>query len=256
MNDEKQFSYPDKKIIEREITAIVKKGRIERESFPRLLLSMYRQIGVRFLIRDRKEILTAVTMAVILMFAVLTSGQERYESSSSFYGIIMLVSPILYGVLSLLPFLHSKMNGTFEVEMTCKYNLYQLAFFRMLIFSVFCFLLNTVWVLAMAMKFSTVHFVQAFMISTTSLLIFSLLFLYVFTVLKKMITKVAAVMSWIGLNALFVFIDSVVYQQLLVSVPWYLYGIVICLSAYLFLKKIKEFIIQNQREGAISYVNS
>lgn len=255
MHDEKRIPFPDNAIVEREIKEIVAKGIFVPESFLKLLNNMYKQIGIRFIMRDSKEMVIVIAMMALLMLAIVLNGQERYESRSSFYGIIMLVSPILYCLLSLLPVLKSKFNGMFEVEMTCKYNLYQLAAFRMLVFSVFCFLLNTVWVLSMAVKFSSVQFVQAFMISTTSLLLFSLLFLYVFTFFKTMFAKSIVMIGWMGMNALLVIIDSTVYHQLLISVPWYLYSIVICLSAYLYVKKLKAFFIQNKRRGVIGYVN-
>ncbi len=255
MRDKERIPFPEMDIIEQEIKTIVAKGMIVPEPFYKLLHNMYKQIGIRFLLRDTKEMAVATTMMAILMVAIVVSGQERPNSTSSFYGIIMLISPILYGLLSLLPFLISKFNGTFEVEMTCKYNLYQLAAFRMLIFSVFCFLLNTVWVLSMAVKFSSIQFVQAFMISTTSLLLFSLLFLYVLTVLYTMFTKIAAMTGWMGINILLFIIDSAFYHQLLVVVPWYLYGIIICLTAYLYVKKLKELMLLHKRKGVIGYVN-
>lgn len=255
MRDKERIPFPDIDKVEREIKTIVAKGVIVPEPFFKLLHIMYKQMGIRFLLRDTKEIAVSITMMAILMVAIVVTGQDHPNSTPSFYGIIMLISPILYGLLSLLPFFNSKFSGTFEVEMTSKYNLYQIASFRMLVFSVFCFLLNTVWVLSMAVKFSSIQFVQAFMISTTSLLLFSLLFLYVLTILKTMLTKVAVVMGWMGINVLLLIIDSVFYYQLLVAVPWYLYGIIICLTAYLYVKKLKEFMLLHKRRGVIDYVN-
>lgn len=253
MRDKNSIPFPDKEIVEREIKAIVAKGLSKPEPFHQLLHNLYKQIGIRYLMRDMKEIMIAVWMMVIVMFAVLEIGKYGVDTSSNLYGMIMLISPILYGALSLLPYLNSKSNSTFEVEMTCKYNLNQIAAFRMLVFSVFCFLLNTGWVLVMAVSFTSVQFVQALMISTTSLLLFSLLILYVFTTVKKLMTKAIIITGWFGLQSLLIMIDSTAYHQLLVSVPWYLYGFVICLSGYLYVKKIKKFILQIKRRGAYIY---
>ncbi|WP_058306322.1 hypothetical protein [Gracilibacillus massiliensis] len=255
MHDKEQKPFLDIDKVEQEIKTIVAKGVMVPAPFHKLLQNMYKQIGIRFLLRDTKEIAIVITMMVILMVSIVVNGHERPNSTSSFYGMIMCISPILYGLLSLLPFFNSKTNGTFEVEMTSKYNLYQLAAFRMLVFSVFCFLLNTIWVLSMAVKFSSIHFVQAFMISTTSLLLFSLLFLYVLTNLKTMFTKLAVMMGWMGINVLLLMIDSAFYHQLLVAIPWYLYGIIIILTPYLYVKKLKEFILLHKRRGVIHYVN-
>jgi hypothetical protein len=251
MRDEERIPYPDIDNIEQEIRAIVAKAVTVPEPLYKLLHDMYKQIGVRFLLRDSKEMTIAITMMVMLMTAIVITGQERPNSTANLYGIIMLISPILYGLLSLVPFLNSKFNSTFEVEMTCKYNLYQLAAFRMLVFSVFCFLLNTVWVLSIAVKLSSIQFVQAFMISTTSLLLFSLLFLYVLAVLKTFFTKMAVMTGWVGINVLLLAMDSALYHQLLLSVPWYLYTIIICMTAYFYMKKLKELMLQYKRRGVI-----
>jgi len=251
MRDEKQFPYLNDELVKQEIKVIVAKGIVKRESFAKLLANMYKQIGIRFIMRDYREIVIAVCMMAIIMYMITTNGRESIDAYTSYYGIIMVISPLLYCCLSLIPFVNSKFNGTFEVEMSCKYNIYQIAAFRMLAFSVFCFLLNTIWVLTLAMKFSSVDFVQAFMISTTSLLLFSLLFLYVMSVIKSLVVKVVVIFSWGAMNIVLAVFDSAVYHKLLVFVPWYLYSIIICLSAYLYVKKTKEFMFQNKTSMGI-----
>ncbi|MEI5909699.1 hypothetical protein WAK64_22155 [Bacillus spongiae] len=255
MHEKEEIPFPDLNKVELEIKTIVAKGVNVPEPFYKLLHNMYKQIGIQFLLRDRREIAVLIAMMVILMGAIVITGQEQNYSSIDFYGIIMLISPVLYVLLSLLPFVNSKFNSTFDLEMTCKYNLYQVAAFRMMLFSVFCFLLNTVWVLSIAIKLSSIQFVQAFMISTTSLLLFSLLFLYVITLFNTMLTKVVVMLGWLGINVFLITMDSVFYHQLLVTIPWYLYTTVICLAAYLYVKKLKELIVQNKRRGDIGYVN-
>jgi hypothetical protein len=256
MLDDKNIPLPEPETIEREIRHIVAKGVVVPESFLMMLRRMYQQIGLRFLMRDTKEITIATMIMVLLMIGILATGQEKPGSDSGFYGLIMVVSPLLYGLLSILPFLNSKFNGTFEVEMACKYNLYQIASFRMLVFSVFCFFINTFWVLSLTFTFSTVQFVQALMISTASLMVFSLLFLYVLTILVTMAARVLVMMAWMGLNGVLLVLDSALYHQLLISVPWYLYGIVMAAAGFLYLKKLKEFMLVQKTRGAYGYVNS
>ncbi len=256
MHNKRQIPFPSDEIVKKEIRKIVAKGIVKQESFPQLLKNMYKQIGIRFILKDYKEIAVAVCMMAIIMYMITINGRESVDAYTSYYGIIMVVSPLLYCVLSLMPFITSKLNETFEVEMSCKYNIYQIAAFRMLSFSVFCFLLNTIWVLSLAMKLSSVQFVQAFMISITSLLSFSLLFLYVLSVIKTLAVKAVAILGWGAINVTLLILDSSVYHQLLVFVPWYLYGLIICLSAYLYVKKLKEFMIQNKRRGVIEYADS
>lgn len=249
MRDNGRNIFPDDERIEQEIRSIVAKGIMKPESFMKLLFKMYRQIGIRFIMKDYKEIFISMLLMATIMFVTTGHGQEIMHEDKSYYGIIMVISPLLYGILSLLPFINSKLNGTSEVEMTCKYNLYQIAAFRMLVFSVLCFFINTVWVLTLALKLSTIHFVQAFLISTTSLMLFSLLFLYVLAVLKTLVGKALVMIGWIGIQVCLLLVDSAVYYQLLVSIPWYLYSAIIVLSAYFYVKKIKEYMLVNKRSG-------
>lgn len=249
MRDNERVVFPDDERMELEVTAIVAKGMMKPETFMNLLMTMYKQIGIRFMMKDYKEIMISVLLMATFMFVITGYGKETMNADESLYGVIMVVSPLLYGILSLLPFINSKVNGTSEIEMTSKYNLYQIAAFRMLVFSVLCFFINTVWIAALAMKLSTVHFVQAFLISTTSLLLFSLLFLYVLAVIKTVKIKALVMIGWIGMQVFLLMVDSAVYHQLLVSIPWYLYGAIIILSAYFYVKKIKEYMLLNKRSG-------
>ena len=249
MRDNVRNIFPDDERIEHEIRTIVAKSIMKPEPFMKLLFKMYKQIGIRFIMKDYKEILISVLLMATIMFVTTGYGQELMHEDKRYYGIIMVISPLLYGILSFLPFINSKLNGTSEVEMTCKYNLYQIAAFRMLVFSVLCFFINTVWVLTLALKLSTIHFIQAFLISTTSLMLFSLLFLYVLTVMKTVIVKGMVMMGWIGIQVILLKFNSAVYHQLLVSIPWYLYSAIIVLSAYFYVKKIKEYMLLNKRSG-------
>lgn len=249
MRNNEQIPFPNSEKIDQEIKTIVSKGVFQPEPFYKLLHNMYQQIGFRYLLKDKKEIGVAAALMIIVMFVVIEMGQERPSSASGYYGVIMVISPILYGILSLVPFLTSRFQSTFEVEMTCKYNLYQLAAFRMLVFSVFCFLVNSVWVLLMAVEFSAIQFVQGLMISTTSLLLFSLLFLYVLASMETFFTKVIVMVGWGGINVLLMVLDSVYYHKLLVAVPWYLYGFIIAVTAYLYVKKLKDLMLQHKRKG-------
>ncbi|MDF1509069.1 hypothetical protein PZE06_12900 [Robertmurraya sp. DFI.2.37] len=251
MENKKKLSLPENAKIEEEVNAIVMKGLVVPEPFHKLLLNMSRTIGFRFLFREKKE----MTVVTLLMMILFVTAQEQASETTNYYGVIMLLSPILYGLLSIIPLLSSYMNHTTEVEMTCTYNLYQLAAFRMIAFSLFCFLLNTVWVFFMAMKLSSFAFLQGFLIATTSLFLFSLLFLYALSFFKSLLIKVGVMFGWMGLNLLFLIFDSIRYQQLLESIPWYLYGGIIVLTFYLYVKKLNNLMQDHKKRGVIDYVN-
>ncbi len=250
-----EIPYPDEERRKKEISEIVSRAAIAKEPFSSVLLGMYRQIGWRFLLRDYKEVSFAVVLMGILMFAIWNAGMESAEQAKELYSWLMLYSPLLYGVIVFLPFINSRTNRTEEVEMACKYNLYQVAAFRMLAFSVFCFVMNTVWVAGISISISGFVFVQAWLISTASLFIFAIILLYALRTFRQLWQKLGVIVGWMALHLLLGGFDSIAYHQLLVSVPWYLYSLVIGLSAWRFILQIKKLMLVHKTRGAFINVD-
>ena len=136
MNKER-FNVPDldDQTVRIQIDKIVSVGVKPKQSFPSYLKSMMQQVGLRHIFSDRLEI-TFITLLVTMMIGLMVF-LPYYSEIHDMYGYIFLLSPILFLVLSIFTYVRKTQNHTYDVEMACKYNVYQIIAFRMLVFSVF-----------------------------------------------------------------------------------------------------------------------
>lgn len=224
--------------IENQINTIVEKGIKEKESFYSHIKNMYKTIGFKNLFHDLSE-LTFVGILVVSILAIFVKSimRESDVSSESVYAYIFVISPILYFSTIIFSYINIKENNTYQVEMVCKYNIFQIASLRMLVCSIICILVNTLVIIIMSNK---IVFIKAIMISISSLFVFSSIALYSLVNIKNTIKKCAVVFGWIALNGVFYIIDVGTYNQLLSSVPTYIYTIVSIGSIYLYIRNIKK----------------
>src|SRR5699024_9044638 len=96
----------------------------------------------------------------ILIFSVMSVGEYESAHDKSIYAFIFTSSPIMYLAMSLFSFLNAKQNGTYGLEMTCKYDMYQVAAFRMLVFSVISILINLVFIGVIVTTYYQIDFLR------------------------------------------------------------------------------------------------
>ncbi|EKN70421.1 membrane protein [Neobacillus bataviensis LMG 21833] len=251
MDKEKfHIPFPDERTIQNQIKQIVASGVKHNDSFLSYLKSMYRQIGIRQLISERSELVFILFIAVNLLSVLLIKSGTLLGEVENLYAFIFLISPVLFIALSVYTYSNKIMNATYEVEMTCKYNVYQVIAFRMLAFSIIAILVNSLTISIMVMAYNNVQFIRAFMISTTGLFIFSIVFLY--TLMKRRTTIVVAmtIFGWVMGNLLLIFKFNKLYSDILVNMPLFVYAIVLfgCICIYFnFLSKLIHF---KHTEGA------
>ncbi|AEB74975.1 membrane protein [Clostridium botulinum] len=234
---------PDEITIQNEINIILDKGLKEKQSFYKYIKNMYNQIGLKNLFHDAIEIIFVVLVALgIFTLIVLQGGEMNYREVNKIYVFIMIISPILYLVLSLISFISTKERRTYEIEMTCKYNLYQLSVLRMLIFSIVCILFNVAVIGTIVIRYKEINFIRAFMISSTSLFLFSYSFLYLALNVPSRVTKYLVIIGWIFINSILCFINIDLYMNILMSLPIVVYVAVTVTCVYFYIKKLKEFI--------------
>src|SRR5699024_12450730 len=82
------------------------------------------------------------------------------------------------------------------LEMTCKYNVYQVIAFRMLVFSIISIVFNTFTIAWMSLIYADMQFIRALMISITALFIFSVLFLYVLMKKRSTVIVIMTICGW------------------------------------------------------------
>jgi hypothetical protein len=162
-----------------------------------------------------------------------------------------MFSPILYLAVSSVAFINTKQRGTYEIEMTCKYNIYQLAVFRMLVFSIFCIIINVSALGLVFVFYKQINLLQALMLSITSLFLFSTTFLYVIFKIHSKYTKYFMVFIWMLANIWAAIFSSELYNMFLNKIPVYVYLAVITVCACAYIRNLKTLITFKNVEGVI-----
>ncbi|MEK5038510.1 hypothetical protein [Sporosarcina sp. FSL K6-3457] len=241
---------PDERTIQLEIDQIVAEGVQQQQSFPSYLKSMVQQVGFKHLFADRLELVyitcTALIACMMIFFQV---GPERLDVHE-LYGFIFLLSPILFVSFSAYTYVSKVRNATFEIEMSCKYNVYQVIAFRMLVFSAISIVVNTIVIVLLVFLYEDIQFLRAFMISLTALFTFSILFLYGMMKRRSTVAVASILTGWIVGNLLLRFSNYSLYTQMLVALPLFIYGLVLGGTFYIYLKYLGKLIHFKQTEGA------
>ena len=249
---EPYVDFPDDNTIKSQINTIIAQGLKPKQSFNSYIKNMYKQIGIKNLFHDITELVFAVLSVLsIVVFIAISSSTPRNIDNGSIYSFIFMFSPVLYFVISLVSFINTKQKDTYDIEMTCKFNVYQLAAFRMLVFSVFCIIFNVSVLYLLYAIYKQINFLQAFMISVTSLFLFSTIFLYIIFKIHSRFTICFAIFAWVIINLGVATFSKEIYNMFLNRVPIYVYLIVTvaCLCAYIY--NLKKLIIFRNNEGVI-----
>jgi hypothetical protein len=253
MEKERLYIYmPDDAEIQQQINLIVENGLKKEESFFEYLKNMYNQVGTKYLFHDASEILFVISLFLtLLILAIIDKSfwNNEFFKTKELYAFIMAISPILYLTVSSISFISSKGSGTYQIEMTCKYNLYQIQTFRMLIFSILTILVNVVFIGVVVSLYEKIDFFRAFMISTSSLFIFSIILLYTIMNLHSKIIKHLVIIGWLALNIALWILNLRFYTKLLIDIPIPLYAIVVAVCMYVYVKKLKELTRFRKVEG-------
>ncbi|HBF77238.1 MAG TPA: hypothetical protein DEF85_09385 [Clostridiaceae bacterium] len=226
-----------------EIKDIVEKGIKPKVSFFSYLRDMYKKVGFKNIFHDISEIIFIVLITLFtLCFAAIIIKDNDYIEVWQIYSFIFVVSPILYLLISFFSFFNTKQNGTYEVEMICKYNIYQLSALRMFIFSIVSILCNSILIFMFFIVNEEINLLRALAISITALFLFSSVFLYVLLNTSHKITKYFMIAGWIIINLALMISKNNYYNVLLTQLPIYVHLGLTISCIYLYIKSLKKLI--------------
>ncbi|KAB8125737.1 hypothetical protein F9U64_21815 [Gracilibacillus oryzae] len=247
-NSNKKIPYPEEIEIDQEISTILTEGMDSRANFWSFLLTMYRQLGFRIIFRDFTEIIYTIILSIVVVTGLLMSlGDLLIWNDWNVYTIIFTFSPVTYLLFAYFFFIFQKQKPTYEVEMVCKYNLYQLAAFRMLTFSIVSMLVNSVFIIGLMMD-QSIHFGYAFLLSSSSLFLFAVILLYVQLYVFSRLVKLLLAIGWLLGNILASIFSEGLYLIILQQIPLYIYGMIVIGSFVVYLKGLKKLLFASQRE--------
>ncbi|WP_042143789.1 hypothetical protein [Paucisalibacillus sp. EB02] len=251
MSKEKfHIQLPSEDLIQSEITTIVANGLKPKESFYAYLKRLYKQIGLRNLLPNRWEefliIFSVLCLLIVLPFNLVESNNYLIRD---FYMITFLLSPLLFMVLSIYQLVSRIQAATYEVEMVCKYNLYQVAAFRMLVFSIIAIVVNILSVLSIFLIIDGIHLFRALMISISSLFLFSIIFLYAYMKRQSRLIIALVICGWIAVNIGLSYVSHEFYLDMLINVPIIVYAIVLGLSVAIYFNFLRKLVYLKPVEG-------
>ncbi|WP_273130880.1 hypothetical protein [Bacillus weihaiensis] len=234
--------FPDEETIQQEIQFIVSKGLDPKPSFWSYLSSLYRQVGFRYLFRDATEILFTFILAAIVLIALFMSMTDLVKLEKiNVYTFIFICSPVSFAVLAYFFFIHTKQKPTYEVEMTCKYNLHQIAAFRMLVFAVVSLITNGV-LLSFFILQERFHYLFAFLLSSSALFLFAIVLLFAQLHVKSKAIRNVLFFLWVGVNLFCSYYSNEVYVFVLNKIPYYVYGIITLSGLIIYIEKVKKLL--------------
>ncbi|NGP46411.1 hypothetical protein G4V62_16185 [Bacillaceae bacterium SIJ1] len=240
---------PDEQTMRTEIEHIISKGMTPQPSFLSQMWTMYHQVGFRYLFLGR------LTSVFLLLIGLCLTGSFLVQAmtvrgETDIYAFIFLLSPFVFIVLSLYNYTQLIVNETYELEMTCKYNVFQMIAFRMFSFSILAILFNIV-MLFVLMTLTDIQFFRAFMLSMTSLFLFSVLFLYALTKRHALVATIIVTGGWFVGHLFLKAWVSPLYVSVLLALPLYVYALVLCGAIGCFVLYLNRLRLLSTAEGVV-----
>lgn len=244
--DEIKENYDIPKI---DIGQIVECGVKTKKSFFKYLKDMVKEIGFKNIFHDKNEVIFITLLVIATITFAMVNISANNADIASIYRFIFIISPVLYIVILLFSFFNTKQKGTFELEMICKYNLYQMLALRMFMFSIISTIINTIIILVVFIWRENIEILRAVCISITGLFLFSSIFIYIAVLTKKSISKLLLVIGWVVINIVFYFMNNSIYNKFLIEMPVYIHLIVSLICMIFYIKNLNRFINFRSERG-------
>ncbi|MEF9992475.1 MAG: hypothetical protein RR835_08635 [Peptostreptococcaceae bacterium] len=238
--DRFEVDMPDDVEIKNQINSIIDIGLKPKVKLIKYIENMLKEVGINNILFNSIEVGTSLVISVICIILIgISIGNQSLNNKDILYTIIFTFSPLFYILLNLLSFVKIKENNMYEIEMVCKYDIYQLISIKMLMFSFIGILFNSIVILSL---YNYISLIKGVMISLTSLLLFSLISLYLYLNVKSIILRYLSGISWIVLNLLLFRLSQIKYLHILDIIPNIAYILVIIVAGYMYIQNIKRLI--------------
>jgi len=224
---------PSREEKERAIALILDKGLTKPKSIWRLLHEMYRALGLRhlFLNTSLPILVSMALMAVFILWNPLP--YDQYKNA-----ILFAAAPLFFVFAVLLTETAERMNALFELKMTCKYTIQQIAAFRVL-----CFSLTGTVLCTLAILFSgfpdAYGVLRALACSLCALYLFSFISLSFMRHFQSKWLRPVPVLLWMAAGPCPILVFGKQWELFLSRVPVAATVTIAVLALALFLREIK-----------------
>lgn len=259
MTDKKfLIDFPDEEEIEKQVGIIVNRRTFKKKSFLSFLAEMHQQLGLKNIFHDYLQLLAIGALYVvylgffIIRINLFSRGYllqpEVYQVYVyQLYTYLFITSPLLYGLFLVSSLLLKQ--TTYEVEMVCKYTVYQVAAYRVLVLGMISIGLNIIQIIVTSLVLGMFDPIRAIMISLSSLLIFSVAFLYATRNSRSKLKQSIIALTWGVINIGIYLLDSDIYQKFLLEIPYGVYAGVIVTATILYIVNVRHFALNLKMRG-------
>jgi hypothetical protein len=242
-----KIEYPTAEEQRAAIRKITKTGMAHRRPLLADFPEMYRSLGFRVIFHDMADVVfLSVLASACILYAVLENLKLGSPHNGRLYTAMFTMAPTLYLLLCLLGFWKEKMSDTYDVKMSCKYTVCHLTAFRMLIFSCACILVNLAVVGLCFAAGIVPDFWQAFLITASSLFLFSVLLLTSLFHGRGLAAPTMTAAAWVPANVLVDALFSNGYERFLQTMPLCLHIAVTAALACLYCAGLKRLTLQQK----------
>ena len=232
-----------------ELESIVNTGVKTKVSFIAYLKECFKELGFKNIFHDKNGLIVIGLVGILMLIFSMASISE--ETIQSLYKFTFVISPILYLSVVWFSFYNSRAKGAFDIEMTCKYNLYQLSALRMFSFSVVSIIINTFSIMIIGTLFKHVDVIRMIILSITGLFLFSTVFLYSLMRFRWKNAKFLVIATWIIGNVFFSSTNYSLYLQFLMKAPIYIHLGISILCGIMYIKNLNNLINFRRKKGEI-----
>ena len=217
---------------ERAVEYILSKGLKKPKSLWQELYDMYRALGLRYVFYDAASSMGIAVFVMIGFYMISLMSSEQYTNASMF-----AAAPVFFIFVLILTETAERMSVVYELKMTCKYTIRQIAAFRILCFSlmgtVFCTLAS------LFVGYTDIgDFLRPFSLSLCALFLCSFLSLYIIEAFRKI--PFTPVLLWFAMNLLPLLFFGEHWENFLSRVPIALTFCVAFVAFVLFITEIKK----------------
>lgn len=227
------------------IQAILSKGLTKSKSLWEHLWEIYRALGIRYIFFDTSKAIVISVASMPILIMLYPFSPEQY-----IYSTLFAVAPVFFIFIVLLAETIERVNGLYELKMTCKYTVQQIAAFRVLCFS----LLGAAGCILISLYFSrlsvTYDFVRAFSLSLCDLFLCAFLSLFMMRRFNGKWTHFFAMLLWMATGFLPLRFFGQPWELFLSRIPVALTVFVAVIASFLFLMELKRWLNIRKREVA------
>ena len=228
------------------IEEILSKGLRKPKSLWGYVSNIYNTLGLRYIFFDMAF---PIIMTIIATFGFIVLYPLTLERH--LYAMVFAIAPIFFVFIVLFSEMAERVNGMYELKMTCKYTIQQISAFRVLCFS----LLGTVFCTFISLYFSLLwvdfSFYKILSLSLCALFFCALLTLFLMRHYNWKWIHFAIMVLWIVVSYVPVRILGEKWELFLSQIPVVITMLVAVITCNLFLMEVKILLNTSKRE--VSY---